>query len=47
MEEDDDVNIKCLQESLCKGQFTMHHVVNVGQGNDAHGWCDLICKGHR
>jgi hypothetical protein len=45
MEEDDDVNIKCLQELLFKRQCTMHLVVNSGQGNDAYGWCDLVCKG--
>jgi len=45
MEEDTDVNIKCLKESLRKCQFTMHQAFNAGVGNDAHGWCDMVVRG--
>ena len=44
-ENDKDVNIKCPKESLRKCQFTMHLVFNAGKGENAHGWCDLVCKG--
>ena len=47
MEEDNDVNIKCPKDSLCKRQFTMYQVFNAGVGNDAHGWCDMVVRGTR
>ena len=47
MEEDTDVNIKCLKESLYKCQFTIHQVFNAGVGDDAHGWCDMVVRGTR
>jgi len=38
VDEDDDVNMKCLEESLHKRQCTMHFAVNAGHIIDAHGW---------
>jgi hypothetical protein len=43
--DDDCVNLKCPKEELRKRQFTMHLVFNAGNGPNAHGWCDLVCKG--
>ena len=45
IEDDNDVNIKCPKESLCKRQFTMYLVFNAAEGDDRDGWCDLVCKG--
>ena len=45
MDDDNDVNIKCPQEALRKRKFTMHQVFNVGKGDKAHGWCDMVYRG--
>ena len=38
--DDDCVNLKCPK-------FTMHLGFNAGSGPNAHGWCNLVCKGTR
>ena len=38
-------HIRAPSETLRKRQFTMHIVTNAGEGDKAHGWVDLVCKG--
>ena len=45
LEEDSNVHITCPSEALRKRQWTMHVVVNAGEGNDSHAWVDLVTKG--
>ena len=45
LEEDSNVHITCPSEALRKRCWTMHVVVNAGEGDDSHAWVDLVTNG--
>ena len=45
LQEDSNVHITCPNEALRKRCWTMHVVVNAGDGDDRHAWVDLVSKG--
>ena len=45
MEDDNNENIKCPKDSLCKFHFTMKLVFNAGTDDKYFVWCDIIFKG--
>ena len=45
LQEDSNVHITCPSKALRKRQWTMHVVVNAGEGDDGHAWVDLVTKG--
>ena len=46
-EDDSDANISGIgMGDLRKRQFTIHIYVNAGQGDDADGYVELICRGN-
>ena len=45
VEDDNDVNFKCPQDSLQNHQFTIHLLFDSGSGDKAYVWCDFVCKG--
>ena len=45
MEDDNNLNIKCPKECLCKFHFTIHSIFNDGTGDKSFGCCGIIYKG--
>ena len=45
LHEDNNVHITCHNEALRKRQWTMHIIVNAGEGDSRHAWVDLVSKG--
>ena len=45
LQEDVNIHINCPNKALRKRKWTMHIVINAGDGNSRHGWVDLVNKG--
>ena len=45
LHEDKNIHITCPNEALRKRQWTMHVIVNAGEGDTRHAWVDLVSKG--